>query len=142
MAAEGEPPSEPWRRPRSMLLSSAVLVRAVAAAFNPFLPYPGHPADYGIARSRAIRAALPGDRAGSRRRRSSSSVAPEWVARSSRRCSTRCVGNSRGRLVSFNLAQPLLQPETALAMAKSIRETYEAEQAASGSPSSVSRSRS
>ena len=31
--------------------------------------------------------------------------------------------NGRGRFVSYNLAQPLLQPETALAMAKPIRQT-------------------
>jgi hypothetical protein len=42
-----------------VVLAGAVPVRMMGAAFDPFQPYPGHTADYGVARPRAIRAALP-----------------------------------------------------------------------------------
>lgn len=108
-----------------VVLAGAAPVRMVGAAFAPFEPYPGHTADYGVERSRAIRAALPAiaDR-------------PEQVAIV---LGSSGVGRafvpdvfdaavSRGgrRYVSFNLAQFLLQPETTFATAKAVRHTFEA----------------
>src|SRR5580693_8325179 len=43
-----------------LVLVASGVVRTIAASFDPFLPYPGHRGAYGIARSRAIRAALAG----------------------------------------------------------------------------------
>lgn len=107
-----------------VVIASGVLVRAIGAAFDPFQPYPGHTADYGVARSRAIRAALPD--IASRREKTiivlgSSGVARAFVPS----VFDSAFDGGDGRHVSFNLAQLLLQPETALAMAKVIRETYE-----------------
>ena len=42
-----------------VVLASGALVRAIGAAFDPFQAYPGHTSDYGVARARAMRAALP-----------------------------------------------------------------------------------
>jgi hypothetical protein len=108
-----------------VLLASAVVVRTIAASFNPFLPYPGHVADYRVARSRAVRAALP-DIVDSPRTAvivmGSSGVARAFVPS----VFDDALDGGRKRHMSFNLAQLLLQPETALAMAKLIRQNYEA----------------
>jgi hypothetical protein len=108
-----------------VVLAGAVPVRMMGAAFDPFQPYPGHTADYGVARPRAIRAALP-----------AIAERPEKVAlvfgsSGLARAFVPSVFDdvlARGgkQYVSFNLAQLLLQPETALAMAKVVRETFEA----------------
>jgi hypothetical protein len=108
-----------------VLVTSAVLVRIIASRFDPFLPYPGHVADYRIARSRAIREALP-DIADSPRKAvlvlGSSGLARAFVPA----VFDDALEGGRKRHGSFNLAQLLLQPETALAMAKALRQTYEA----------------
>jgi hypothetical protein len=100
-------------------------VRLIGAAFDPFHPYPGHTSDYGVARTRAIRAALP-DIADRPEKGvivlGSSGLARAFVPS----VFDAALDGGRGRRVSFNLAQLLLQPETALAMAKFIRRTYEA----------------
>jgi hypothetical protein len=105
-----------------VLMASGVLVRSLASLFDPFQPYPGHVADYRIARSRAIRAALP-EIADSPRKAvlvlGSSGLARAFVP------SVFDDALGARRYSSFNLAQLLLQPETALAMAKLIRQTYE-----------------
>jgi hypothetical protein len=114
-----------------VVLAGAGIVRLVGAAFDPFEPHPGHTADYGVERPVAIRAALP-----------SIAERPEHVA---------IVLGSSGigqafvpdtfdaalshagkPYVSFNLAQLVFQPETALAMAKVIRHTFEARNKRSG----------
>jgi hypothetical protein len=107
-----------------MVLCGAALVRTIAAAFDPFLPYPGHPADYGIARGRAIRAALPRIAHAPQDAvlvLGSSGVGRAFVPAAF----DKALGDSGGHFLSYNLAQPLLQPETALAMAKTIRQSYE-----------------
>lgn len=107
-----------------VVVGSAALVRTAATVFDPFRPYPGHPADYGIARARAIRAAI--DDIADRPEETvlvlgSSGVGRAFVPA----VFDHAMGGTPGRYVSFNLAQPLLQPETALAMATSIRQTYD-----------------
>jgi hypothetical protein len=108
-----------------VLIVSAILVRTIATLFDPFRPYPGHVADYRIARSRAIRAALP-DIADSGRKAvlvvGSSGLARAFVPATF----DEALEGGHKRHTSFNLAQLLLQPETALAMAQVIRQTYEA----------------
>jgi hypothetical protein len=108
-----------------VLLTSAVVVRTLAARFDPFQPYPGHVADYRIARSRAIRAKLP-DIADDPRKAvlvlGSSGLARAFVPA----VFDDALEAGHKRHASFNLAQLLLQPETALAMGKMIRQTYEA----------------
>jgi hypothetical protein len=107
-----------------VVLAGAVPVRLIGAALDPFQPYPGHTADYGVVRPRAIRAALPAivDRPeevavvlGS------SGVARAFVPQTF----DDALARGGKRYASFNLAQVLFQPDTALAMAKDIRETYE-----------------
>jgi hypothetical protein len=97
----------------------------VARALDPFQPYPGHTSDYGVPRPRAIRAALP-DIADRREEVAivlgSSGIARAFVPS----VFDDTLARSGGRYVSFNLAQLLLQPETALAMAKAVRATFEA----------------
>ncbi len=108
-----------------VIMTSAVLVRAIASRFDPFLPYPGHVADYRIARSRAIRAALPAIADSPRKAvlvLGSSGLARAFVPAAF----DDALEGRLKRHVSFNLAQLLLQPETALAMANAIRQTYEA----------------
>jgi hypothetical protein len=107
-----------------MVAVGALPVRAVNEQLNPFAPYPGHTADYGIGRARAIRAVIP--------RIAASDDDVVIVTGSS--------GIARGfvppvfdaalagigkRYVSYNLAQPLLQPSTALEMARVTRATFE-----------------
>ena len=108
-----------------VVLGGAVPVRLASAAFDPFEPYPGHTADYGVERSRAIRAAL-----------ASIADRPEDVvivlgSSGAARAFVPAVFDDalaiRGkRYVSFNLAQLLFQPDTALAMAKDLRRAFEA----------------
>lgn len=107
------------------------VVRAVAAAFDPFQAYPGHTSDYGVARTRAVRAAL----ADVARRpektvivTGSSGLARAFVPAAF----DAALDRDGARYVSFNMAQLLLQPETALAMARVIRSTYEARHARLG----------
>jgi hypothetical protein len=108
-----------------VVAASGVLVRTIGAALDPFQQYPGHTADYGVERTRAIRAALPGivDRPektvivlGS------SGLARAFVP------SVFDAALDRGTAhhASFYVAQLLLQPETALAMAEVIRDGYAA----------------
>jgi hypothetical protein len=108
-----------------VLLASALAVRTIAAFFDPFMPYPGHAADYRVARSRAIRAALP-EIVDSPRTgvivMGSSGVARAFVPS----VFDAALDGGRKRHTSFNLAQLLLQPETALGVAKLIRQAYEA----------------
>jgi hypothetical protein len=101
--------------------ASGALVRTISAAFDPFEAYPGHTSDYGVARSRALRAALPA--IVERPQESvillgSSGLARAFVPS----VFDAALGAGHD---SFNLAQLLLQPETALAMATVIRRTYE-----------------
>jgi hypothetical protein len=106
-----------------VVAASGALVRTTVAAFDPFEAYPGHTADYGVARARAVRAALP-DIAERPEKTvvvlGSSGLTRAFVP------SMFDASLGRERYVSFNLAQLLLQPETARAMAASIREAYEA----------------
>ncbi len=108
-----------------VVLAGAVPVRAITAAFDPFQPYPGHTANYGVTRSRAIRAAIP-DMAERTERGvvvlGSSAVARAFVPS----VFDAAIDGGGKRYASFNLAQMLLQPETALAMAKVVRSAYEA----------------
>lgn len=102
--------------------ASGAMVRTISAAFDPFQAYPGHTSDYGVARTRALRAALPEivERPGKAVLVvGSSGLARAFVP------SVFDAALDDGH-VSFNLAQLLLQPETALAMAKVIRRAYEA----------------
>lgn len=108
-----------------VVLGGGVLVRAIAAAFDPFQAYPGHTSDYGVARTRAIRAALP-DIVGRPEKTvivtGSSGLGRAFVPAAF----DAALDRGGERYVSFNLAQLLLQPETALAMARVIRSTYDA----------------
>lgn len=107
-----------------VLVTSAGVVRTIASRFDPFQPYPGHVADYRIARSRAIRAALPDIADGPRKAvlvLGSSGLARAFVPA----VFDDALEPGHKRHASFNLAQLLVQPETALAMAKVIRQTYE-----------------
>lgn len=105
-----------------VVVGAGAIVRTAAAAFDPFQPYPGHTANYGFVRPRAIHTALP-----SIARRpekialvfGSSGVARAFVPEVFDR-------SVRDAYVSWNLAQMLLQPETALAMATDVRRTFEA----------------
>jgi hypothetical protein len=99
-------------------------VRMVTAAFDPFQPYPGHTVDYGFVRPRAIRAALPA--IADRPEETVLVLGSSGVARAfvPSVFDTALAGSGK-HYVSFNLAQYLLQPETTLAMAKVIRQTYE-----------------
>ncbi len=108
-----------------VVVVSAVVVRLAAASFDPFRPYPGHTSDYGVARARAIRAALP-DIAGRPQKTvlalGSSGLARAFVPS----VFDAALDRGKTRHLSFNLAQLLQQPETALAMAHVIRREYEA----------------
>jgi hypothetical protein len=108
-----------------VVAAAGVGVRIVASAFDPFHAYPGHASDYGVARTRAIRAALP-DIADHPQKTviviGSSGVARAFVPASF----DATFDGGRGLTTSFNLGQVLLQPETALALSKDIRKTYEA----------------
>ncbi len=108
-----------------LVLGTAGVVRTTAGAFDPFRPYPGHWGDYGIARSRAIRAALADIAARPEQGvlvLGSSGLGRAFVPT----VFDDALNHGRERYVSYNLAQLLLQPETALATAKAIRRTYEA----------------
>jgi hypothetical protein len=108
-----------------LVLVIAGVVRTIAGAFDPFLPYPGHRGDYGIARSRAIRAALADIAARPEQGvlvLGSSGLGRAFIPE----VFDAALDHGRGRYVSYNLAQLLLQPETALATAKAIRRSYEA----------------
>lgn len=105
-----------------VLAASGGLVRMSVALLDPFAPYPGHTADYGVARSRAIRAALPEIVA--RREKTVIVLGSSGVARAFVPPVFDAAFDGGGRYVSFNFAQLLQQPETALAMAKVIRATY------------------
>jgi hypothetical protein len=97
----------------------------IVSSFDPLRPYPGHTWDYGFPRVRAIRAALP-DIADRPQQGvvvlGSSGVARAFVPSAF----DAAYDGDHGRSVSFNLGQLMLQPETALAMSKVIRQTYEA----------------
>ncbi len=100
-------------------------MRAIGAAFDPFQAYPGHTSDYGVARTRAMRAALPD--IADRPENAVIVIGSSGLARAfvpAAFYASLDVG--RERYVSFNMAQLLLQPGTALAMARVIRRTYEA----------------
>jgi hypothetical protein len=104
--------------------AAGALVRRTAAAFDPFTAYPGHTADYGVERSRAIRAAIP--LMAERPERSIVVIGSSGVARAFvPTVFDAALDGSRHRHVSFNLAQFLIQPETDLATAMLIRQTYE-----------------
>jgi hypothetical protein len=108
-----------------VVLAGAVPVRLVTASFDPFEPYPGHTANYGVTRPRAIRAALPAivDRPEKTALvLGSSGLARAFVPA----VFDTALAKAGPTYVSFNLAQMLLLPETALGMAKTIRQTYEA----------------
>ena len=108
-----------------VVLTGGALVRTIAASFDPFQPYPGHTADYGITRSRAIRSALPQIVASPQEGvifLGSSGLGRAFVPG----VFDDALDHGHGRYASFNLAQLLFQPETALAMAKVIRQSYEA----------------
>ncbi len=103
---------------------AGALVRGVAASFDPFEPYPGHTANYGFGRPRAIHEALPwvaeteGDVAivlGS------SAAARAFVPA----VFDEALAHGGKRIVSYNLGQVLMQPETALAMSRAIRREFE-----------------
>jgi hypothetical protein len=107
-----------------LVLVSGGVVRTTAAAFDPFQPYPGHRGDYGIARSRAIRAVLADIAARPEQGvliLGSSGVGRAFIPD----VFDAALDHGRGRYVSYNLAQLLLQPETAVATAKAIRRNYE-----------------
>jgi hypothetical protein len=109
-----------------VVLVSAAAVRLLAASFDPCQPYPGHRSDYGVARARAIRATLP-EIVGRPDKDvivlGSSGVARAFVPSTF----DAAFDEDRRRYVSYNLAQLLQQPETALAMAQVIRGEYEAQ---------------
>jgi hypothetical protein len=108
-----------------LVLVIAGAVRTIAAAFDPFSPYPGHRGDNGIERSRAIRAALAG--IATRPEQGVLILGSSGLGRAFiPRVFDDALDHGRGRYVSYNLAQLLLQPETALATAKAIRREYEA----------------
>jgi hypothetical protein len=108
-----------------VVLAGAVPVRLIEASFDPFQPYPGHTADYGVVRPRAIRAALP--EIADREERQVLVLGSSAVARAFVPSVFDATLASRGKpYVSYNLAQMLYQPETALAMATVIRDTYQA----------------
>jgi hypothetical protein len=107
-----------------VVVIGALPVRLVAHAFDPFAPYPGHTADYGIERSRAIRVALP---AIAEQKEDvaivlgSSGIGRAFVPAAF----DGALASSGKRVVSYNLAQFMLQPETALATARFARSTFE-----------------
>lgn len=106
-------------------LGGGALVRAIAAAFDPFQAYPGHTSDYGVARTRAMRAALPA--IADRPEKTVIATGSSGLARAFVPAVFDAALAGKGeRYVSFDMAQLLLQPETALAMARVIRSTYEA----------------
>lgn len=111
-----------------VVLAAGLAVRAVGAAFDPFQAYPGHSSDYGVARTRALREALPliAARPGETVLvLGSSGLARAFVPAAFDAASAR----EGERWTSFNLAELLFQPETALAMARVIRSSYEARDA-------------
>jgi hypothetical protein len=106
-------------------IGAGALVRGVAASFDPYEPYPGHTANYGFGRPRAIRDALPAIAA------TQGDVAIVLGSSAAARAFVPSVfdealGRGGKSWVSYNLAQVLLQPETALAMAKDVRRAFEA----------------
>lgn len=106
-----------------VVLASGALVRTAAGAFDPFDAYPGHTSDYGVARTRAMRAILPD--IVERPEKTVVVLGSSGLARAFVPPVFDASLGGHARYVSFNLAQLLLQPETALAMAKAIRRTYE-----------------
>ena len=107
------------------MLASGASVRAVGAAFDPFQAYPGHRSDYGVARVRAMREALPD--IVDRPEKTVVVLGSSGLARAFVPAAFDAALQGAGeRYVSFNLAQLLLQPETALSMARVIRQAYEA----------------
>jgi hypothetical protein len=108
-----------------VVLGGGAAVRAIGAAFDPFQAYPGHTSDYGVARTRAMRAALPD--AADRPEKTAIVLGSSGLARAFVPAAFDAALDGGGeRYVSFNMAQLLLQPGTALAMARVIRGTYEA----------------
>lgn len=108
-----------------VVLAGGALVRVVAAAFDPFQAYPGHTSDYGVARTRALRAALPA--IADRPEKTVIALGSSGLARAFVPTAFDAALDDAGEhYLSFNMAQLLLQPETSLAMARVIRSTYEA----------------
>ena len=108
-----------------VVFAGGALVRGIGAAFDPFQAYPGHTSDYGVARTRALRAALPG--IADQPEKTVIVLGSSGLARAFVPAAFDAALDGGGeRYVSFNMAQLLLQPETALAMARVIRGTYEA----------------
>ncbi|WP_169927818.1 hypothetical protein [Labilithrix luteola] len=109
----------------AVVAAGAVPLRIATSCFAPFEPYPGHTSDYGVARPRAIREALPS--IADRPEPVALVLGSSGVARAFVPSVFDAALAGRGkRYVSFNLGQLLFQPETALAMAKDIRRTFEA----------------
>lgn len=107
-----------------VVLASGALVRTIAATLDPFQAYPGHTSDYGVARTRAMRAALPD--IVERPEKGVIVLGSSGLARAFVPPVFDAAVGDHTRYVSYNLGQLLLQPETALAMARVIRDTYEA----------------
>jgi hypothetical protein len=107
-----------------VVLGGGASVRAIGAAFDPFQAYPGHTSDYGVARTRALRAALPD--IVNRPEKTVIVLGSSGLARAFVPAAFDAALDEGERYVSFNMAQLLLQPGTALAMARVIRSTYEA----------------
>ncbi|MFT3776063.1 MAG: SGNH/GDSL hydrolase family protein [Minicystis sp.] len=108
-----------------VVLGGGAVVRAIGAAFDPYRAYPGHTSDYGVARTRALRTALPD--IAERPDKTVIVLGSSGLARAFVPAAFDAALERGGeRYVSFNMAQLLLQPETALAMARVIRSTYEA----------------
>jgi hypothetical protein len=108
-----------------VVLGGGASVRAIGAAFDPFQAYPGHTSDYGVARTRAMRAALPDTL--DRPEKTAVVLGSSGLARAFVPAAFDAALDAGGeRYVSFNMAQLLLQPGTALAMARVIRGAYEA----------------
>jgi hypothetical protein len=123
-----------------VVFAGGALVRAIGAAFDPFQAYPGHTSDYGVARTRALRAALPG--IADHPEKTVIVLGSSGLARAFVPAAFDAALDGGGeRYVSFDMAQLLLQPETALAMARVIRSTYEGGRPAARCPIRRSRSR-
>lgn len=102
----------------------ALPIRAINAALDPFAPYPGHDTDYGVARARAIRAAIP--LIADKNEHAVIVLGSSGIARAfvPSVFDAAFVGSGRD-LTSYDLGQLLLQPATSRAMARVVRETYE-----------------
>jgi hypothetical protein len=107
-----------------VVAAGALPVRGINHALDPFSPYPGHTSDYGVARARAIRAVIP--EIAARHDEVAIVTGSSGLARAFVPpvfdASLAGIGK---KYVSYNLGQLLLQPETALAMAKVVRTEFE-----------------